>query len=62
MTTQVPNSPDASPTLVSRHITSEGVLVYLRTPEGALQARLHRWSGGSQPVLDSGRRPERRAC
>jgi hypothetical protein len=38
--------------VVSRHTTSEGILVYLRSPSGDLQARLHRWTGGDQVFVD----------
>jgi hypothetical protein len=38
--------------VVSRHTTSEGVLVYLRSPSGDLQARLYRWTGGDQVLID----------
>ena len=38
--------------VVSRHTTSEGVLVYLRSPSGDLQARLYRWTGGDQVFVD----------
>ncbi|MGH3715753.1 MAG: hypothetical protein ACRDT4_20190 [Micromonosporaceae bacterium] len=37
--------------IVSRHQTSEGVLVYVRLPDGGLQARLHRWNGGQDLLL-----------
>ncbi len=38
--------------VVSRHTTSEGVLVYLRSPGGDLQARLYRWTGGDRVLID----------
>jgi hypothetical protein len=37
--------------VVSRHLTSEGVLVYLRCDCGALELLLQRWGDGTDPVL-----------
>ncbi|MGH3647169.1 MAG: hypothetical protein ACRDTM_08330 [Micromonosporaceae bacterium] len=48
--------------VVSRHTTSEGVLVYVRTPDGGLQARLHRWSGGEQVVTGRPAAPSTRCA
>lgn len=64
MATDTANSTTTTePEVVSRHVTSEGVLVYLRTTDGELQARLHRWNGGSWTVVNSGRRAHQlRAC
>ncbi|MGH3655998.1 MAG: hypothetical protein ACRDUA_05020 [Micromonosporaceae bacterium] len=31
--------------VVSRHVTSEGILTYFRSSDGQLGARLHRWNG-----------------
>ncbi|MGH2602306.1 MAG: hypothetical protein ACRDJ9_23340 [Dehalococcoidia bacterium] len=39
--------------VISRHITSEGVLVYVRSACGELKARLIRWDGGDRLVLQS---------
>ena len=39
--------------VISRHVTSEGVLVYVRTATGELRARLTRWDGGDRLVLQS---------
>lgn len=39
--------------VISRHVTSEGVLLYVRSACGELQARLLRWDGSSRTVLQS---------
>lgn len=42
--------------VASRHMTSEGVLVYTRCACGALRVRLHRWDGGTKVLAESGPR------